>query len=845
MRGPGSTIGLIQLLVTLHTTSASTIKGPRNAQAADSTSAGTMVPRTVYAIADNLPDPWAVLGGSSGADAMMSTHMSMHIAGNTNDGPLRLTMKKQNGTVGFDAIDWGIKHSSDPLNLQAQAGRVSNLVEIGTWVGANKDIIDATTGKGILQEAAKSILPYKTGSSGCAQLFAALAKSLNIALPPQLTKLIGVSGAVLAAIGATSEVVASPPLRLSTVLDFNSPTMARTLWSFADPDNPFLVTPANAQVDTSGDLEDEADHIPNTDKPLPVAQPIQETTGDLVKPFSSNDLVESKGGSTGTDGGGQYILARANQAKSLISMTTQDVAGKLGIAGMAAAPVFIILDFADGNWVGGAIALAGLIVGAAELAFVSAGPVGWLIDGIITTFFALLPKLFEKPKPKPLNYNATQIIQYSMFGDALHTGNEQCQKQNPSCQAVYGPGVISSVFDWEPFDAVIFMIAFNQGFTMTIPDMGAAFEIATNTSDADPNAIATIQCNDPQDANAFIGPHGVGSEVQLWGDTCKSASYSINRSLVTLPNLNVTADQIYPRISNGTNGGDCAIMSAALTGVNFPDYNYTLLNNPVSIVCGIDDAINFGGMAVAVGNFNTSLTPVLISPSNESTDGNAGEHTAADAITPFVPLLNETSSVCFTGNNNLYLCLPNGTYQAQTGKFGFNTNDINAFTVPPAGGSLTIYITEEYYMKSGQKHSGRTHSNTWTASIATNANKGFDMAMQQLQGEMTYGQFDVLTPNQPAVPGACLFSDTQYQGDVTCLGPGGGPLPSSLVNATSSMTIFGGATVKIYATAYGDNAGASLSAATPDFGQVLLGNNPLSEGGFANKVGFIEISTSS
>ena len=50
------------------------------------------------------------------------------------------------------------------------------------------------------------------------------------------------------------------------------------------------------------------------------------------------------------------------------------------------------------------------------------GPIGWLVGGLITAFFAILPRLFGgHVAKKPKNNNITQIIQYQMFGDASHT----------------------------------------------------------------------------------------------------------------------------------------------------------------------------------------------------------------------------------------------------------------------------------------------------------------------------------------------------------------------------------------------------------------------------------------
>ncbi len=132
-------------------------------------------------------------------------------------------------------------------------------------------------------------------------------------------------------------------------------------------------------------------------------------------------------------------MARTNSALSIISLTTEAVAKRAGVAGIALAPIFVILDFVNDDWTGGAFAAAGLTLGLAVTVAVP-GPVGGLVGGLITALFSILPGLFEKAHCAPPIDNMAQIIQWKFFGEAEHTGNEQCRKQNPNCKAVYGPG---------------------------------------------------------------------------------------------------------------------------------------------------------------------------------------------------------------------------------------------------------------------------------------------------------------------------------------------------------------------------------------------------------------------
>ena len=87
------------------------------------------------------------------------------------------------------------------------------------------------------------------------------------------------------------------------------------------------------------------------------------------------------------DGGTKISLARASGKLATFTAVGKDVLNALGIAGTVTGAVFVIIDFIDHNWVGGAIGAVGLTAGvAAGLAL--SGPMGWIIGGAITALFA-------------------------------------------------------------------------------------------------------------------------------------------------------------------------------------------------------------------------------------------------------------------------------------------------------------------------------------------------------------------------------------------------------------------------------------------------------------------------
>ena len=145
----------------------------------------------------------------------------------------------------------------------------------------------------------------------------------------------------------------------------------------------------------------------------------------------------------------------------------------VGVAGAAAtvfAAAVVIMDFVDGDVVGGAIGLAGLVASTLALTLVG-GPIGFLLGGLISSIsIGLLESRKAISDPPDTGQNSTdtaaieQIIQYKMFGDKDHTGNEDCRKGtsgqpgNPNCVVLYGAGVIGSAFGWDNYDPVAFLL---------------------------------------------------------------------------------------------------------------------------------------------------------------------------------------------------------------------------------------------------------------------------------------------------------------------------------------------------------------------------------------------------
>ena len=74
-----------------------------------------------------------------------------------------------------------------------------------------------------------------------------------------------------------------------------------------------------------------------------------------------------------------------------MTVVLEETAKAVGIAGVAAAPLFVILDFVNGNPVGGAFGAVGLCSSLRSLSVVAIdGPIGWVIGGL-AALFSILP----------------------------------------------------------------------------------------------------------------------------------------------------------------------------------------------------------------------------------------------------------------------------------------------------------------------------------------------------------------------------------------------------------------------------------------------------------------------
>ena len=554
-------------------------------------------------------------------------------------------------------------------------------------------------------------------------------------------------------------------------------------------------------------------------------------------------LQTQKDTSMGRIGGADFSISR---------IVTVGAAAALGA-------LFVILDIVAHNWVGLALGAVGIAaLGAVDAALAEAGPIGWLIDIVITFLFLILPGIRQPPPAAPIT-NVTEILQWKFFGDKDHTGNEGCRQKtatnpnpNPACQALYGPNVLQMMFGWESFDAAAFLLQCNNGYAITIPDMAACFAVQSTASGklVGASQYATINCNNRDAAQTL---HGV-AEGAFDPSLCQSPEFKFDRSKVTLnfatvvQNVNQTAlnssapaAAIYNRIVPNNPTGDCAIFSDVSSGVPIQNLNIVISGVPVSIVCGITPSFNPAGnvtrlaisapiSAVSSNATSASNTTAIQNSSLTSTDGSAGLQGPTIPLIPWVPA-NATSAVCFTTAKN-ELCLFNGSYDAGMKDWGFSLGDTT--NVSYASGA-TLTLDGNWYLGHGSSpfpippdysESQPKPNESYPAGSSTISN-----IQAFMQDQKSGSKFSVHDPLDPG--GICVFEGAQFTGGAACfLAPGAGNLSAPQLKGISSLTLHGGANVEMFAEYYGDATKQTYAHDIPDLTAVPLGTN----GNFAKNI---------
>ena len=390
-----------------------------------------------------------------------------------------------------------------------------------------------------------------------------------------------------------------------------------------------------------------------------------------------------------------------------------------------------------------------------------------------------------------------------------------------------------------------------------------------NNPAATVNAPAVIDCGNsqckPPGAIAGWGPGAAASSKKCSpqdGYACPHPEFKINLSAITLNNLNQTADKIGVLVESG----ECKISSDPVEGriIYLPEQTGNYDNAaPIPEGQAVDTAstatpnnatepagnttssdqvygggvqgpwkllgaepMNYTGAPIAIACNITANIPNVIDPNynftrntyfsapNESTDG-LNHFVAPPPPAPFAQL-SPDNSVCFSGEgyNNLVLCLPNGTYPACRGGFGWKTDKINTAKTSIQGVNVTFDI-ESQSDSSGTDTTPQTDYDDIASADSADLSRSFSVATNHKDS------FSIAFPSgtEPA-PSMCVFSQVDFGGDVWCMGPGGTNFTDSLVNKVASLRLTAGLAAWIYPEFYGNPLGTLVSTSVSDLSSI-------------------------
>lgn len=300
-------------------------------------------------------------------------------------------------------------------------------------------------------------------------------------------------------------------------------------------------------------------------------------------------------------------------------------------------------------------------------------------------------------------------------------------------------------------------------------------------------------------------------------------------ALITLPNLNESADKVFDRIIPAP-GGDCKLIAYPRDNF-FPDFGFTLTGLPSAIACGLNAGIDIGnGKIVPVeGDDNGKpLTPG--SEPSQSRDGQGGACVKPpDKATNHFKPLAQTDYLCLIHANDQPFCLPPGTYHRQSG-LGFEIKDVDSLTLPGFPGPRHWGL-KTHWRWENQDHQRQTRYDGNEYKVNQDPTKKspewskFEKDMKQMDmNESGESTFTVEGPGDGPDPVCCLFSDTSFGGNVWCVVVGGGDALPQWKDVAQSVSCHAGAQVTLYAKEDGDCGGAVIKGNVEDLKNEPFGN---------------------
>jgi hypothetical protein len=379
--------------------------------------------------------------------------------------------------------DYGVGNSQAAPVTRYADDRFIKVYQAGTTSINNADLLDST-GKGIVADVWSANTQYSTIHNNCIDLVGNILKKMGLTPPPEIAGVFAETADPLLMYGRHGRIQASDvPVRLEQYPAGDSSNKKSWVFDVTDTENPIELqhvqgNTAVGEIKSSGevvtgfsadnsiqqkllsmqnlwnvfDINPFVENLPDPgefsaavagapeglsspfDEPWPFEDDADTPSTCLKRLRRSPGLVGRGACAQGqapeensrltVSGSAEVALVRSGGVLSTVASFAGDSLTVLGVAALAVAAVFIILDIIDGQFQAAAFGAVGVAAGITGIAadLLAAGPIATLIGLAVGILFTLLPGLIDSFKDPGQTNNPAQIIQYTFFGDRSHTG---------------------------------------------------------------------------------------------------------------------------------------------------------------------------------------------------------------------------------------------------------------------------------------------------------------------------------------------------------------------------------------------------------------------------------------
>ena len=314
-------------------------------------------------------------------------HTYLFVSGNSQDGPLKIEIATDNNQNPYIRV----KDFTTAGTSSYVPGRPGDsVIKQGVTSLTNQEFLDPDEGDGVVSDALYDDAIYRIGPgymrdlNTCQNFVWRVLYRLNIALDPETKHWFqqfdnhGVRsyGDVSRAMEVTQYVEGVDQRTNILRGSFDTPTDLCRVGTPPKRDGACSNTPIKGKEQLLGGKNE-----------LALNEWASSMPADVLD-VTSTDVIPTQALPADADGSNVKVsIVRNAGALTRYITIGKDVVAGLGVAATVAGAVFVVLDFVDGDWVGGAIGAVGI---AASLAagFALSGPLGWVVGGAIAALFA-------------------------------------------------------------------------------------------------------------------------------------------------------------------------------------------------------------------------------------------------------------------------------------------------------------------------------------------------------------------------------------------------------------------------------------------------------------------------